>query len=153
MPIHYIEQKDCGHSLLALRGSKYVKNIIIGGDFIVVLSRKEKKGGIIVRDPFKESMEDLIANWDLVGCKTKEMEVYLDKHNARSKTYSCEIGSLSYQESSLKKSAHYFKYHPFQRFKSHAYHSHFPLVTKSRTYTIPFKFNPLSQGVSFLLGR
>lgn len=33
------------------------------------LSNKEKWGDSIVRDPFRERMEDLIADWDLVDVK------------------------------------------------------------------------------------
>jgi hypothetical protein len=39
------------------------------GDFNVVLRNKEKRGGNIVRDSFKENMEDLINDWDMVDIK------------------------------------------------------------------------------------
>jgi exonuclease III len=65
------KKTQCWSSLLALRGLEYIKNSIVGGDFNVVLSNKEKRGGSIIKDPFKESMEDLIADWELVDIKPK----------------------------------------------------------------------------------
>jgi hypothetical protein len=62
-------KKNRWSSLLALVESEYSQNNITKGHFNVTLSNKEKWGGSIVRDPFKERMEDLIAQWDLVDIK------------------------------------------------------------------------------------
>jgi len=49
---------------------------IVVGDFNLLLSSKEKRGGSKVRDPLREKMEDLISNQDLIdvipkkGCYT-----------------------------------------------------------------------------------
>jgi len=40
-------------------------NCIIAGDFNTTLHQGEKKGGSIVRDPFREHLEDLILELDL----------------------------------------------------------------------------------------
>jgi hypothetical protein len=53
---------QCWSSSLALRGLEYIKNSIVGGDFNVVLSNKGKRGGSIIKDPFRESMDDLIVD-------------------------------------------------------------------------------------------
>jgi hypothetical protein len=45
------------------------KNSIMEEDFKVTLNSKEKRGGIIVRDPFTENMEDIMMDWDLVDVK------------------------------------------------------------------------------------
>jgi hypothetical protein len=39
--------------------------------FIMVLSQEGKRRGSIVRDQFKEKVEDLILNWDQVDIKPK----------------------------------------------------------------------------------
>jgi hypothetical protein len=49
-----------------LSGLEYIKSSIVGGDFNVVLSNKGKRGCSIIKDPFRESMEDLISDWELV---------------------------------------------------------------------------------------
>ena len=41
----------------------------MAGDFHVILNSKEKRGGNIVRDPFREKMEYLMMDWDLVDVK------------------------------------------------------------------------------------
>jgi hypothetical protein len=56
---------------LALRGLEYINNTIVGGDFNAFLSYKENRRGSIIMDPFKESMGDLIFDWDLVEIKPK----------------------------------------------------------------------------------
>jgi exonuclease III len=49
--------------------SHQLENIIIVGDLNVTLSLGEKKGGSIVRDPFREWVEDIILDWDLEDIK------------------------------------------------------------------------------------
>jgi hypothetical protein len=41
----------------------------MAGDFNVVLHNREKRGVSIARDRFRENMEDLINNWDMVNIK------------------------------------------------------------------------------------
>jgi hypothetical protein len=52
-----------------LKDSKYVNNSIIARDYNVVLFNNEKRGGNIIRDPFREKMEELITEWDLIDIK------------------------------------------------------------------------------------
>eukprot|EP00253_Pinus_taeda_P036276 PITA_36276 len=48
------------------------KNIILEGDLNLVFEPKEKRGGIISRDPFLPFVEDLIQQWDLLDFKPKK---------------------------------------------------------------------------------
>jgi len=41
------------------------------GEFNTTISLEEKKGGSLVRDLFRENMEDLISDWDLLDIKPK----------------------------------------------------------------------------------
>jgi hypothetical protein len=38
----------------------------------VILNNKEKRGGSTIKDPFREKMEDLIVEWDMVDIKPKK---------------------------------------------------------------------------------
>ena len=42
------------------------KDLIIAGDFNTTRSQGEKRGGMKVRDPFNEKMEDLMVDLDLL---------------------------------------------------------------------------------------
>jgi ribonuclease HI/exonuclease III len=65
VPVLPNEKKDCWDSLLLFLNSHYTENLVIAGDLNVTLSLTEKKGGSIVRDPFREVVEDLMADWEL----------------------------------------------------------------------------------------
>ena len=42
------------------------QNNIVARDFNDDLIPKEKRGGNIIYDPFRDRMEDLISDWDLI---------------------------------------------------------------------------------------
>lgn len=46
-----------------------LENIIIAGDLNLSLLSSEKRGGSIVRDPARESVEDLMQDWNLIDIK------------------------------------------------------------------------------------
>ena len=46
-----------------------LENIIVAGDLNVTLVANEKKGGMLVRDPSREWVGDLILGWDLIDIK------------------------------------------------------------------------------------
>jgi hypothetical protein len=60
MLIAYRYKEICWNSLISLQNSVEIKNNIIGGDFNVILNKKEKRGGNILRDPFQERLKDLM---------------------------------------------------------------------------------------------
>ena len=57
---------DFWESLLALKSDLQGKEVIIPRDFNTTKSRSEKRGGSIIRDPFGEKLEDLMADLDLL---------------------------------------------------------------------------------------
>ena len=69
MSIIYKEEKDCWCSLQALKDFEVSNNNITVEDFNMILNSKEKRGGSIVKDPFREKMEDHVMDWDLVDVK------------------------------------------------------------------------------------
>jgi exonuclease III len=65
MPNNYWEKRECWESLMKIKELGAQNNCIIAGDFNTTLHQGGKKGGTIVRDPFREHMEDLISELDL----------------------------------------------------------------------------------------
>eukprot|EP00253_Pinus_taeda_P027391 PITA_27391 len=63
------EKKLCWDSIKNLADLENLENIIIAGDLNLTLLSSEKRGGSIVRDPTRESMEDLMQDWDLIDIK------------------------------------------------------------------------------------
>ena len=60
MPNNYNEKIECWQSLLDLGKENPPQNLIIAGDFNTTRPSKEKRGGSVVRDQFREILEDLI---------------------------------------------------------------------------------------------
>ena len=58
-------------TLNLLREELQGKDSIFVGDFNATKSQMEKRGGSIVRDPFGEKMEDLMADLDLLDPSLK----------------------------------------------------------------------------------
>jgi hypothetical protein len=56
-------------SLLLLQDTKYTSKSIVACDFNMTWNNIEKRGGSIIRDPFREWMEELMAKWDLTDTK------------------------------------------------------------------------------------
>ncbi|WP_208081165.1 hypothetical protein, partial [Bacteroides uniformis] len=68
-PVHYDEKRECWRSLSDYIEQNNLSNIVIGGDLNIILDPKEKRGGIYARDPFINTLENLIQQWDLVDYK------------------------------------------------------------------------------------
>lgn len=49
-----------------------MENYIVGEDFNLILDRREKKGGDLVRDTPWDVVEDLIVDWDLIDIWPKK---------------------------------------------------------------------------------
>jgi hypothetical protein len=69
MPIRNMEKIGCWESFRAHKGKFQLNDSIVVGDFNTMLSSKEKRWGSVVRDPMRETMEDLISDWDSVDVK------------------------------------------------------------------------------------
>jgi hypothetical protein len=54
MSINYLEKETCWCSLTVMKDTLFVNKSIIAGDYNVVLYNSEKRGGNIIKDPFKE---------------------------------------------------------------------------------------------------
>ena len=49
-------------------------NVILAGDLNIILNQAEKRGGLVVRDPIREQVDDLILDWglsDIIPAKWK----------------------------------------------------------------------------------
>ena len=69
VPVHYEEKRECWRSLLEFIEQINPKNMIIGGDLNIILDSTEKRGGNYSRDPFLNTVGNLILQWDLVDSK------------------------------------------------------------------------------------
>eukprot|EP00253_Pinus_taeda_P030086 PITA_30086 len=68
-PNNASEKKLCWDSIKNLADLENLENIIIAEDLSLTLLSSEKRGGSIVRDPPRESVEDLMQEWDLIDIK------------------------------------------------------------------------------------
>lgn len=69
MPVLLEEKRFCWDTLKDYLLLNELENIIIGGDLNVTLAATEKKGGSIIRDPAREWVEDIMADWELEDVK------------------------------------------------------------------------------------
>ena len=58
--VHFLEKKECWHTLIDFVESNSPTNIIVVGDLNLVFDSKEKRGVIISRDQMLPLVEDLI---------------------------------------------------------------------------------------------
>ena len=62
-------EKNICWNLLREEKSNLQGNILIAGDLNVTLSQEEKRGGSRVRDPIRETIDEIILDWDLMDIK------------------------------------------------------------------------------------
>jgi hypothetical protein len=61
MSVTYKEKESCWNTLLDSKDIEHSHINIIVGYFNVILNNEEKRGGSIIRDPFRENLEDLLV--------------------------------------------------------------------------------------------
>ena len=69
VPVLMSKKKDCWQSIQEILSSQKLENIILAGDLNITLNAMGKKGGSIVRDPLRETVEELMRDWDLQDIK------------------------------------------------------------------------------------
>ena len=67
-PNSYAEKKICW-SLLREERRNLQGNVILARDLNVILSQDEKRGGSLVKDPIRETVDEIILEWDLMDVK------------------------------------------------------------------------------------
>ena len=63
---------SCWRSLQVLKDIEFAEGYIFARDFNVVRSSLDKKGGFYGRDPFREILEGLMEEWDLLDIKLQK---------------------------------------------------------------------------------
>ena len=60
-----MRKKECWQSIQETLTSLHPENLILVRYLNIIISFKEKKWGLIVRDPLREAVEDIMRDWDL----------------------------------------------------------------------------------------
>eukprot|EP00253_Pinus_taeda_P029738 PITA_29738 len=66
VPTHYREKEICWDNLKTSIDGEINTNIIVVGDFNLILHANEKRGGIFAPDPFRGHLETIIQDYELV---------------------------------------------------------------------------------------
>ena len=72
VPVNFNEKKDCWKSLSEYLVVNSPSTSIIPGHLNITLTPNEKKGGVVGKDYFQDSIEALIQDWDLINFKPKK---------------------------------------------------------------------------------
>ena len=67
-PNSYADKIICWN-LLREERSNLQGNVILAGDLNVTLIQDEKRGGSLIRDPIRETVDDITLEWDLMDIK------------------------------------------------------------------------------------
>ena len=118
------------------------KYIIIAGDFNTTKSSMEKRGGSIIRDPFGEKLEDLIANLELLDPTTKNGKYTWNNKQTRPSHIAARLDCFLVSTSLLQKDLL-----PSSYIISSTTSDHKPISLSVTPLTklgpIPFRFNPI----------
>ena len=71
VPNHYRDKEICWDSLSKNIMEEDNSNIILGGDFNLILHANEKRGGSFMPDPFRNQMENIMQTGDLIDITPK----------------------------------------------------------------------------------
>lgn len=71
-PVIYGDKRILWDTLLQFKEENLHQQSIVDGVFNTMLYSYEKRGGNQIQDPFKERMEDLISEWDLLDINPKQ---------------------------------------------------------------------------------
>lgn len=81
-------------SLDELKSKDLHENFVLGGDFNTILSAAEKRGVSIVRDPFRDCMNDLIVDWDLYNVISKTGKFSWSNHRSGDNHIAARLGKF-----------------------------------------------------------
>eukprot|EP00253_Pinus_taeda_P008137 PITA_08137 len=66
IPNHYREKEQCWKELKENIDNEQTPNIILAGDFNLILHANEKRGGNFIHDPFRSQLEGIMSEHELV---------------------------------------------------------------------------------------
>jgi hypothetical protein len=77
-----------------IKNTKFSEDCIVVGDFNVIRNSAEKRGGNFGRDPFREKMEELIEDWDMLDISPQRGKFTWTNMRAKPRAYCCMFGSI-----------------------------------------------------------
>jgi disulfide oxidoreductase YuzD len=66
MLVNPVEKSSCWRSISNLKDKEFFMDCIVVGDFNVIRNSAKKRRAIFGRDSFREKMEALIEEWDMI---------------------------------------------------------------------------------------
>jgi len=80
VPNHYRDKEICWETLSKNIMEEDNSNIILGGDFNLILHANEKRGGSLIPDPFRNQMENIMHVGDLIDVSPKNRKYTWSNH-------------------------------------------------------------------------
>eukprot|EP00253_Pinus_taeda_P017097 PITA_17097 len=80
VPNHYRDKETCWEALSNHIMEEDNSNIIVGGDFNLILHANEKRGGNFLPDPFRNQMENIMHTGDLIDIAPKNRNFTWTNH-------------------------------------------------------------------------
>lgn len=77
---HYSDKEICWEALSKNIMEEDNSNIILGGDFNLILHANEKRGGSFMPDPFRNQMENIMQTGDLINITPKNRKYTWSNH-------------------------------------------------------------------------
>eukprot|EP00253_Pinus_taeda_P025196 PITA_25196 len=112
IPNHYREKEQCWKDLKENIENEQNPNIILAGDFNLVLHANEKRGGNFIHDPFRSQLEGIMSEYELVDIIPKNRKY---TWNNRSATASDHFPILLTMDSQSHLGPIPFRYNPLWR--------------------------------------
>eukprot|EP00253_Pinus_taeda_P018715 PITA_18715 len=142
IPNHYREKELCWKELKESIDSEQTSNIIIAGDFNLILHANEKRGGNFMHDPFRSQLEEIMQEHEMVDIIPKNRKYTWSNRRLGAGNIMERLDRFLVNISLLSSFAA-----RHTNILSSTASDHYPILLTMKPHLhlgpIPFKFNPL----------